>query len=545
MSGNAWVTLVTNDSYALGALVLAHSLICANTKHNLVVLVTPGVTSSMRDHLKTIFNEVKEVNVLDSKDEANLALLSRPELGITFTKLHCWRLTHYSKCVFLDADTLVLQNCDELFDREELSAAPDAGWPDCFNSGVFVYTPSHDTFNALVQFAVSQGSFDGGDQGLLNQFFSDWASQDIGRHLPFIYNMCSSATYSYLPAYKQFGELVKIVHFIGPNKPWLLHFDTETRQVRPPPGVEHLHTLLQIWWDFFCDNVHPTLSPTMAGLAGAFAQMTLGVSRSSEQTALEEHMRKHAWEHGNADYMGVDSFDNIWKKICETLSTKDGEEESSALKNVSNSEPSSFSIENPSMVVKSNLEELTPATPLQVPSSSKQTSITPPIEPLENPQKPESIKVVLPIHPEMESTYKLQSQKTDEQQEQKKEPVLVSSPLPLVSHSSKDILSPSTPLVTEATPPTSPPIAPVAPKIDSQALAVETPPIETPPVSTDIPKFTAAKSTPESSLVESVKPSLAEQAPVPPKRRGAKGDSGKATVSQPSKGSKTGQKGKK
>nr|CAD7437544.1 unnamed protein product [Timema bartmani] len=85
--------------------------------------------------------------------------------------------------------------------------------------------------------------YDGGDQGLLNQFFSDWASQDIGRHLPFIYNMCSSATYSYLPAYKhtacyypfRFGELVKIVHFIGPNKPWLLHFDTETRQVRPPP----------------------------------------------------------------------------------------------------------------------------------------------------------------------------------------------------------------------------------------------------------------------------------------------------------------------
>lgn len=52
-----------------------------------------------------------EVNVLDSKDEANLALLARPELGVTFTKLHCWRLTQYEKCVFLDADTLVsLQN---------------------------------------------------------------------------------------------------------------------------------------------------------------------------------------------------------------------------------------------------------------------------------------------------------------------------------------------------------------------------------------------------------------------------------------------------
>jgi len=40
--------------------------------------------------------------------------------------------------VFLDADTLVLDNVDELFERPELAAAPDVGWPDCFNSGVFV-----------------------------------------------------------------------------------------------------------------------------------------------------------------------------------------------------------------------------------------------------------------------------------------------------------------------------------------------------------------------------------------------------------------------
>lgn len=33
--------------------------------------------------------------------------MSRPELGVTFTKLHCWTFTNYEKCVFLDADTLV------------------------------------------------------------------------------------------------------------------------------------------------------------------------------------------------------------------------------------------------------------------------------------------------------------------------------------------------------------------------------------------------------------------------------------------------------
>lgn len=50
---------------------------------------------------------------------------------------------------------------DELFDREELSAAPDAGWPDCFNSGVFVFRPSEETYDSLLKFAMSQGSFDG------------------------------------------------------------------------------------------------------------------------------------------------------------------------------------------------------------------------------------------------------------------------------------------------------------------------------------------------------------------------------------------------
>ena len=40
----------------------------------------------------------------------------------------------------------VVQNCDELFQREEFSASPDPGWPDCFNSGVFVFVPSVETY---------------------------------------------------------------------------------------------------------------------------------------------------------------------------------------------------------------------------------------------------------------------------------------------------------------------------------------------------------------------------------------------------------------
>ncbi|XP_039276544.1 proteoglycan 4 isoform X2 [Nilaparvata lugens] len=266
MGGFAWVTLATNDSYSLGALVLAHSLKRVNTAHQLAILITPGVTEAMRTQLSAVFNVVKEVDVLDSKDTANLALLARPELGITFTKLHCWRLTQYDKCVFLDADTLVLQNCDELFEREELSAAPDVGWPDCFNSGVFVYKPSDETFKAISDFALVHGTFDGGDQGLLNLYFSDWATKDIARHLPFVYNVVSCVSYSYLPAFKQFRDKLKIIHFIGATKPWLQPFDTEKglSRVSSEPLAQSQSDFIQLWWSIFCTSVHPSLSANMS-----------------------------------------------------------------------------------------------------------------------------------------------------------------------------------------------------------------------------------------------------------------------------------------
>nr|XP_040229582.2 mucin-5AC isoform X7 [Anopheles coluzzii] len=329
MSKYAWVTLATNDSYSLGALVVAHSLKRVHTEHQTAVLITPGVSESMKTKLRAVFNVVEEVNLLDSKDEANLALLKRPELGVTFTKLHCWRLTQFEKCVFLDADTLVLRNCDELFEREELSAAPDIGWPDCFNSGVYVYTPNMETFSSLVQYAVTHGSFDGGDQGLLNSYFSDWAHKDIQKHLPFIYNTSSVATYSYLPAFKQFGQNTKILHFIGVAKPWLQNFNSETRKVYVPSECQHLANFLQYWWDIFAEDVHSRLSPDMSGIAGALAQLHLGEAKSKEQEAYEEHMRRQCWETGNIDYMGRDSFDNIWKRIQQTINTGSCMEESS------------------------------------------------------------------------------------------------------------------------------------------------------------------------------------------------------------------------
>jgi len=289
-----------------------------------VCMVTKGVGQKTRESLKKMFDDVVDVDEMDSGDIANLQLLDRTELGITFTKVRCWTLTEYSKCVFLDADTLVLQNCDEIFDREEFSAAPDAGWPDCFNSGVFVFRPNLTTYSAILEHAKETGSFDGGDQGLLNTFFSTWATKDITKHLPFTYNMVASATYSYLPAYNKFGKNVKIVHFIGATKPWCIHFDDKGE---PQMGDTEIHTKnhLRLWWQIFSSEVKPMLAtafPTPIQETKEYSYMheTVGTSYSDPPPPPQPPVdSRNDWEQGTPDFTGTASFNNILKKIDETL----------------------------------------------------------------------------------------------------------------------------------------------------------------------------------------------------------------------------------
>lgn len=193
----AYVTLLVTDSYAPGALVLAQRLRELGTTRELAVMVTGNVTSSIREQISLVFDSVIDIDKLDSGQKDELALLGRPELGVTFSKLQLWLLEEYSKVVFLDADVLPLRLVDELFDRPEFSAAPDAGWPDCFNSGVFVAIPNKDTYAELCDLATSKGSFDGGDQGLLNTYFDSWSTSSSDHRLPFIYNTTPTAVYRY------------------------------------------------------------------------------------------------------------------------------------------------------------------------------------------------------------------------------------------------------------------------------------------------------------------------------------------------------------
>jgi len=232
---------------------------------------------------------------------------------------------------------LVLENIDELFDREELSAVRDPGWPDCFNSGVFVFTPNEATFLSLVKFATTTGSYDGGDQGLLNSFFGDWGFGNMSRHLPYTYNCCSVTFYSYLPALKQFASKVKVVHFIGADKPWTRPGPPKDTSGAASEGTSGLPNFQQLWWNQFRESIEDKLkgldlnlhsgghlaSSSYHGTSSSSQFFTSGIARATGNDGGVSADRQHAWETGHVDYRGVDRSDNIMAKIKSTVGAAD------------------------------------------------------------------------------------------------------------------------------------------------------------------------------------------------------------------------------
>ncbi|KAG2156652.1 glycosyltransferase family 8 protein [Suillus bovinus] len=219
----AFVTLVTSDSYLPGALAISgalkdvHQTEPHEVKYDTVCIVTPETLDiTTIKLLRKTYDTVIGVEVIGQPDPTGLNLLGRPDLDTVLTKLHVFRLTQYSKVIFLDADVLPLRPLSHLFSLDhEFSAVPDVGWPDIFNSGVMVLSPSEDKFMELQELLKTNGSWDGGDQGILNE----WRGGNWNR-LSFTYNTTPTAAYTYAPAYERFGSQISVVHFIGPNKPW-------------------------------------------------------------------------------------------------------------------------------------------------------------------------------------------------------------------------------------------------------------------------------------------------------------------------------------
>eukprot|EP00750_Incisomonas_marina_P019116 INCI3221.3.p1 GENE.INCI3221.3~~INCI3221.3.p1 ORF type:complete len:246 (-),score=36.49 INCI3221.3:259-996(-) len=215
----AYCTLITSDSFLPGLQVMAFSLRASGTKVPLVILHTSALSDHSINKLKALPGCA--LRAVEDIPNPNADVHVEGWVNSGYTKLHVWNLVQFEKVVYLDADTLVLENIDELFRRPAFSAAPDVFPPDKFNAGVMVIKPSRERFDDMMTKVPDLDSHDGGDTGFLNSYYKGWFTTGAEHRLPFGYNALRTMhwlTYTKKPGYWNSIKPLKVIHFCSSPK---------------------------------------------------------------------------------------------------------------------------------------------------------------------------------------------------------------------------------------------------------------------------------------------------------------------------------------
>jgi hypothetical protein len=248
----AYVTVVSGPSYHHGVRALANSLRRVSSIPLLALCTHDADQAALT---------ASGIHVIDVPEivNPNRARRIQARFAATYTKLNVFRLDFLDRLVYLDGDTVVLQNIDELFAGDDFAAAPDAGLDRAngriFNSGVFAVTPSHELFHSLLDRLGNTASYDGGDQGFLNNVFTDW------RRLPQEYNT-TKRMFAHHPALFNAAE-IKVLHYVG-VKPW--------EPVKPGSSYDELDLR---WLEFLQDWELRELTRALRDQAGAMGATAL------------------------------------------------------------------------------------------------------------------------------------------------------------------------------------------------------------------------------------------------------------------------------
>lgn len=216
----AYATLVGSHDLIPAALAFAQSLRLTETVHDVVLMIDDSSTLDAKDPiLREHFDVVRKVKAVANRYDVK-----------GFNKLNAWLLTDYAKVVYVDVDTLVLANLDELFARPEPAAVPDVYMSEKFNSGLLVLEPSKATHEDMMSKMDKLPSYNRGDQGFLNSYFSGWFHMPAAHRLPARFNAVIFFPEHYHPpewfdvnaVHEVMGPLA-MVHFANPwFKPWRL-----------------------------------------------------------------------------------------------------------------------------------------------------------------------------------------------------------------------------------------------------------------------------------------------------------------------------------
>ncbi|KAM1042651.1 hypothetical protein ACFX2A_034806 [Malus domestica] len=216
----AYATILHSaDVYVCGAIAAAQSIRMAGSTRDLVILVDETITQYHRRGLEAAGWKIHTIQRIRNPK-------AEPEAynEWNYSKFRLWQLTDYDKIIFIDADMLILRNIDFLFQMPEISATGNNAT--LFNSGVMVVEPSNCTFQLLMDHINEIVSYNGGDQGYLNEVFTWW--HRIPKHMNFLKHFWEGDE----PEIKQMKThlfqadppIIYVLHYLG-KKPWLCFRD--------------------------------------------------------------------------------------------------------------------------------------------------------------------------------------------------------------------------------------------------------------------------------------------------------------------------------
>jgi len=188
-----YITSCTSDNYVPGVIALYNSVRLSKCNYDFIVIIPDDLSDESKNILKKKNLKIRVVDKIFYTGKHKDKILDRYGKSNTswktFTKMRIWEQTDYSKLVYLDADTIVLKNIDELFNVGELGAV--MGGSVMLNykgieSGVLVLNPNINTMNGILD-ALESDTYDikMSDQSFLNDYFS---KHGIINAIPEIYN---------------------------------------------------------------------------------------------------------------------------------------------------------------------------------------------------------------------------------------------------------------------------------------------------------------------------------------------------------------------
>lgn len=234
MNNYSYVTLLSNNDFIYGVLLLYKGLKETKSQFPLTCIVTNNVSQDIINKLRKYNINIiiyPEFKVPKEYYEHNfkIDILCAENWKNVFSKLYIFDLEQFDKIIYLDADIMILKNLDHLFTYPHMSAAIVGDyfnkWPDWvhFNSGCMVIEPSKQLYKNILQFYNHLTPLDFPDymfitdQEILNKYYDNWPNQ-IELHLNKYYNIFPSLITNIKQLY-DIKDNGYFVHFVG-AKPW-------------------------------------------------------------------------------------------------------------------------------------------------------------------------------------------------------------------------------------------------------------------------------------------------------------------------------------